>query len=71
VSAHVPLAIVLAATVAAVALRAAARRPEPRAMPGAERAPVTAAAEDGLPPPAVTSGVHNCGHANEAGDIGR
>jgi hypothetical protein len=37
----VSLAIVLFAAVATVALRAAARRPEPRWMPGTEPAPVT------------------------------
>ena len=37
---HITLAIVLVAAMAAVALRAAARRPEPRWAPGAGSAPV-------------------------------
>ncbi len=38
---NITLAIVLLAAMAAVALRAAARRPEPRWAPGAESAPST------------------------------
>jgi hypothetical protein len=38
---NITLAIVLLAAMAAVALRAAARRPEPRWAPGAESAPIT------------------------------
>jgi hypothetical protein len=57
--ANVPLAIVIAVAAAAITLRAAARRPKPRGMPGAEPAPVPATAEDGPPQPAVTSGVHH------------
>ena len=37
---NITLAIVLVAAMAAVALRAAARRPEPRCAPGAESAPI-------------------------------
>ena len=37
---NMPLAIVILTAVAAVALRAAARRPEPRWAPGAESAPI-------------------------------
>jgi hypothetical protein len=37
---NVTLAIVLLAAIAAVALRAAARQPEPRWAPGAESAPI-------------------------------
>jgi hypothetical protein len=37
---NITLAIVLLATLAAVGLRAAARRPEPRWAPGAEASPV-------------------------------
>ncbi len=38
---NITLVIVLLAAMAAVALRAAARRPEPRWAPGAESAPIT------------------------------
>ncbi len=38
---NITLAIVLLAAMAAVALRAAARRPEPRRAAGAESAPIT------------------------------
>lgn len=38
---NITLAIVLLAAMAVVALRAAARRPEPRWAPGAESAPIT------------------------------
>ena len=38
---NITLAIVLLAAMTAVALRAAARRPEPRWAPGAESAPIT------------------------------
>jgi hypothetical protein len=37
---NITLAVVLLAAMAAVALRAAARRPEPRWAPGAESAPI-------------------------------
>jgi hypothetical protein len=39
---NITLAIVLLAAMAAAALRAVARRPEPRWAPGAESAPITA-----------------------------
>jgi hypothetical protein len=45
----VPLAIVIFATVAAVALRAVARRPEPLCVVATEPAPVTATAADDGP----------------------
>jgi hypothetical protein len=51
---NVQLAIVISAAVAAVALRAATSRPGPRGMLGTE----PAMAEDTLPQPAVTVGVH-------------
>ena len=38
---NIVLAVVLLAAMAAVALRAAARRPEPRWAPGAESTPIT------------------------------
>ncbi len=38
---NITLVVVLLAALAAVALRAAARRPEPRWAPGAESAPIT------------------------------
>ena len=47
--ANVPLAIVIFAAVAAVALRTATRRTEAREIPGAEAALVTAIAEDNRP----------------------
>ena len=52
---NIPLASVVFAAVAAVLLRAAARRPEPRQMPGAEPAPVTVTADESRPRPAVTA----------------
>ena len=52
----VPLAIVLSAAVATVALRAAARRQQPRRLPGAEPELVTATADESRPWPAVTVG---------------
>lgn len=61
----IPLAIVLFATVAAVALRAAARRQEPRLLPGTEPEPVTVTvtADQSRPRPAVTTGAHHgAGH---------
>jgi hypothetical protein len=47
----IPLAIVLSAAVATVALRAAARRQQPRRLPGAEPEPVTATADESQPWP--------------------
>ena len=52
---NIPLAIVLLAAVAAVALRAAARRPEPRRVPGTEPALVTVTADESRQRPAVTT----------------
>jgi hypothetical protein len=51
---NIPLAIVLFAAVAAVALRAAARRAEPRRVPGTEPAPDTVTADESRSWPAVT-----------------
>lgn len=53
---NVPLAIAVFAAMAVVAFRAAARRPEPRLMPGGGPVPATATAEDDRPGPAVTAG---------------
>jgi hypothetical protein len=55
----IPLAIVLSAAVATVALRAAARRQQPRWLPCPEPEPVTATAGEGRPWPAVTAGTHD------------
>ena len=71
---NMPLAIVIFAAVAAVALRAAARRPQPRWVLGTEPAPVTATADDSRPQPAVTAGMHNTagrGMAKPPGTPGR
>ena len=51
---NIPLAIVLFAAVAAVALRAAARRSEPRRVPATEPAPNTVTADESRSRPAVT-----------------
>lgn len=56
---NIPLAVVLFAAVAAAALRAAVRRPEPRPVPGTEPAPVTATADESRPQPAVTTGTRD------------
>ena len=53
---NIPLALVLLAALAAVALRAVARRPE---APGTAPAPVTVIAGQGQPQPAVTASRHN------------
>jgi hypothetical protein len=53
------LAIVVFAAVAAVALRAAARRPEPPEALGTGPAPVTVMAGQSQPRPAVTTGTHD------------
>ena len=55
---NVPLALVLLA-VAAVALRAAARRPGPPETPGTGPAPVTVMAGQSQPRPAGTTGEHD------------
>ena len=49
---HITLAIVLVAAMAAVALRVAARRPEPRWAPGAGSAPVAVSPPGFRGPPA-------------------
>ena len=51
----ISLALVLFAAVATVALRAAARRPEPRWMPGTDPAPVTGIDDESRPRAAVTA----------------
>jgi hypothetical protein len=55
---NIPLAVVLLAAVAAVALRAAARRPEPPEAPGPAPAPVPviASQSQSQPQPAATTG---------------
>ena len=59
----IPLGIVLSAAVATVALRAAARRQEPRWLPGTEPEPVTATPEESRLRPAVTADAHDgAGH---------
>jgi hypothetical protein len=60
---NIPLAIILCAAIAAVALRAAARRPRPPRMPGTEPASVRMAADDSRPRHAVTTWTRNdAGH---------
>jgi hypothetical protein len=51
----ISVAIVFFAAVATVALRAAARRPGPRPVPGTESAPVTVTADESRPRTAVTT----------------
>jgi hypothetical protein len=51
----IPLAVVLLAAVATVALRAVARRQEPRLLPGTEPVPVSVTADESRPRPAVTT----------------
>jgi hypothetical protein len=59
----IPLAIVLSAAVATVALGAAARRQEPRWLRGSEPEPITVTAEESRPWPAVTAVTHDgAGH---------
>jgi hypothetical protein len=53
---NILLAIVFVAAVGAVALRAAARRPEPQAVPGTRSAPVTVRADVDRSGPAVSIG---------------
>jgi len=55
---NIPLALVLLA-MAAVALRAAARRPEPPEAPGTGPAPVTVVAGQRWPQPTVSTGKHD------------
>ena len=52
----IPLVIVLLAAAATVALRAAARRQEPRWLAGTEPGPVPVMAGESRPRPAVTTG---------------
>ena len=58
---NIPLALVLLAAVAAVALRAMARRPEPLEAPGTAATPVTVIAGQrrSQPQPALTTGRHD------------
>lgn len=56
---NIPLALALFAAAAAVALRAATRRPEPRPEHGAESGPTTVTAGGRRPRPAVTTGTHD------------
>ena len=59
----IPLAIVLFAAVATVALRTAARRQELRWLAGTEPEPVTVMAGESRPRPAVTTGTQDgAGH---------
>ena len=59
----VPVAIVLSAAAATVALRAAARRQQPRWLPCTEPEPVTATADESRLWPAVTVGTQDgAGH---------
>ena len=74
VPANLPLVIVIVVAGAAVALRAAARRPEPRGVLGSAPGPVTATAEDRLPEPAVVADVHHTAGQDMAtppGTLGR
>jgi hypothetical protein len=54
----IPLTIVLFTALAAVVLRAAARRPEPGRVPGTQLAPVTVLAGETPPRPGVAPGQH-------------
>jgi hypothetical protein len=53
---HITLAIVLVTAMAAVALHAAARRPEPRRAPGAGSVPAAVRPPDFRGPPASATG---------------
>jgi hypothetical protein len=64
---NIVLAIVLFAAVAAVALRAVARRPEPPEAPGIGPAPVTVMAGQSQPQPAVAT----CTHDGAGGEMAR
>jgi hypothetical protein len=57
--ANIPLVTVIVVAGAAVALRAATRRPEPCGVLGTGPAPVTATAGDSLPQPAVIADEHH------------
>ena len=67
--ANVRLVIVILVAGAAVALRAAARRSEPREVLGSEPAPLTATAEDSLPQP-VPADVHHTAGQEMAKPLG-
>jgi hypothetical protein len=56
---NIPLTIVVFAALAAVVIRAAARRPEPRRVPGTKLAPVTVTADESQPRPGLTAVTHN------------
>jgi Na+-transporting methylmalonyl-CoA/oxaloacetate decarboxylase gamma subunit len=56
---NIPLTIVVFTALAAVVLRAVARRPEPEPVPSAKPALVTVTAEESQPRPAVTAITHN------------
>ena len=56
---NILLAIVVLAAVGAVALRAAARRPEPQGVPGTRPAPATVTADESQSRPAATTGMHD------------
>ena len=56
---NIVLTIVLFAAVAAAALRAVARRPQPREAPGAGFAPVTVMTGQSQPQPAAATGTHD------------
>ena len=56
---NIPLAVVLSAAVATVALRAAARWQRARPVPGAESAPVAVTVGESWPRSAMTSGLQD------------
>jgi hypothetical protein len=59
VAANIPLAIVFSAAVAALALWAAARRPEPHGVPATEPASVMVMADESQPRPSETTGTND------------
>lgn len=63
---NLPLAIVFFAALAAVVLRAAARRLPPRRVPG----PTPVTADGSQPPPAATTGTHDGAGRNMARPLG-
>jgi hypothetical protein len=63
----IPLAIAVVAALAAVALRAAARRPGPPEVPVTGPAPVPVTAGQSQPRPAVTTGTHDRAVRQRAG----
>ena len=56
---NIPLTVVVVTALAAIALRAAARRPGPGRVPGTEPAPVTVMADESRTPPGMTAVTHN------------